>query len=213
MGLAAAAAPPPSVNHAAMVAYARMLFLKGDIAGSDRLYVDPMMIQHNPEIEDGLAGREKFFAAKAAHGGGAPTDWANVNDAVLIDGDELAVVHHMFRGPRDPGRVFFDLWRFANGKVVEHWDLIEALPEAGALAPLCGLGDDYASARAVVLSGRDTLAHPGCGRAGDWAHRARSLAALAPVLRAQEQDGAILARVLAEGDMVLLHSHRLATRD
>jgi predicted SnoaL-like aldol condensation-catalyzing enzyme len=57
--------------------------------------------------------------------------------------------HHAFRGPADPGRVFVDIWRVKDGRIAEHWDVIQAIPATMAHhnGMACGHGDDYASAR------------------------------------------------------------------
>jgi predicted SnoaL-like aldol condensation-catalyzing enzyme len=72
--------------------------------------------------------------------------------------------------------MFVDIWRVADGKIAEHWDVIQdmprSMPHANGMA--CGRGDDYASARMLG----DTVAHPVCGDPGPSANREASLAVL-----------------------------------
>ena len=51
---------------------------------------------------------------------------------VISEGD-LVVVHSKFTtGPQDRGQAIIDIFRVADGKIVEHWDVIQAIPEQSA---------------------------------------------------------------------------------
>jgi predicted SnoaL-like aldol condensation-catalyzing enzyme len=42
---------------------------------------------------------------------------------------DLVVLHvHSTRGDATPGRAIVDIFRIENGKVVEHWDVIQDVP-------------------------------------------------------------------------------------
>lgn len=137
------------------------LFDRHDIHGAYETYAAPDFIQHNPEMTDGTAGHRAFFEAieKAA---GRPVERANVNNILLVDGDLFALHHHMFTGADDSGRVFVDIWRVADGRIVEHWDVIEPrppgkLPHDNGLG--CGKGEDFATAREM----ESPVLQPACG--------------------------------------------------
>jgi predicted SnoaL-like aldol condensation-catalyzing enzyme len=77
-------------------------------------YINPKKyIQHNLEIEDGLQGFGKVLSQ-------LPKGSAKVNTVrLLADGDFVAAhTDYNFFGPK----VGFDIFRFENGKIVEHWD-------------------------------------------------------------------------------------------
>lgn len=76
-------------------------------------------IQHNLAIKDGLAG---FGAALSA----LPEGSARVNTVrVFQDGDFVfAHTDYNFFGPK----IGFDIFRFENGKIVEHWDNLAETP-------------------------------------------------------------------------------------
>jgi predicted SnoaL-like aldol condensation-catalyzing enzyme len=96
---------------------------KKDATAVDRYFGEPF-IQHDPSIADGLAGM-KSFVAEAAN---SPT--ANVTTyRTLVDGD-FVLLHSRYQGvARYPGpTIAFDLFRFQDGKIVEHWGAQE--PEA-----------------------------------------------------------------------------------
>jgi predicted SnoaL-like aldol condensation-catalyzing enzyme len=80
-------------------------------------YIDPKKyIQHSPGVEDGLEGLKKLFS-------GLPGDTKVNTVRIFADGDYL-VAHseYNFFGPK----VGFDIFRLENGKIVEHWDVLEA---------------------------------------------------------------------------------------
>jgi len=82
----------------------------------DGFFSEPF-VQHDPNITDGLSGL-KAFAAEVAS---SPT--ANVTIyRTLVDGD-IVMLHSKYEGLRGfAGPVIaFDLFRFKDGKIVEHW--------------------------------------------------------------------------------------------
>ncbi|MDO9927274.1 hypothetical protein Q7431_11050, partial [Glaesserella parasuis] len=49
---------------------------------------------------------------------------------VLADGDLVALHVHSQLNEKDKGEAVVDIFRFdENGKIVEHWDVIQAVPE------------------------------------------------------------------------------------
>lgn len=88
-------------------------------------YLGDRYIQHNPLAADGPAGLKAFL------------DYAKENlstfkvefKRVLADGDFVVVHAHARANPEDRGSAVMDIFRLENGKVVEHWDVIQAIPE------------------------------------------------------------------------------------
>ena len=171
-----APASPSETNMQAAQAFLHMSYLQRDAAGAYRLYADPNFIQHDPTMGDGVAGWLSYFEHRAQDTGEPPqSSWADVTDRVIFDGDLVAAHHHMFRSPSDPGRYFFELWRFKDGKIVEHWDVIQNAPEQALNSMACGEGADYASAKRLGHN----LDDPSCGRLNPKAERAASLQVVA----------------------------------
>ncbi len=92
------------------------LFRKKDVAAVDRHFGESF-IQHDPNLADGLAGMRSFAAEIAS----SPAADITIH-RTLVDGD-FVLLHSRYEGlGRYAGPVIaFDLFRFKDGKIVEHW--------------------------------------------------------------------------------------------
>lgn len=80
--------------------------------------------QHNPTAADGAEGLRAFIDFLKAR---YPNQRGEIK-RVIAEGD-LVVLHvHSTRGDDTPGRAIVDIFRVENGKVVEHWDVIQDIP-------------------------------------------------------------------------------------
>ncbi|QCI64106.1 nuclear transport factor 2 family protein [Phreatobacter stygius] len=85
-------------------------------------------IQHNPTAPDGIEGFRRFLAfLKERNPNGR-----NEIKRVLADGDLVALHVHSRREPADRGLAIVDIFRLEAGKIVEHWDVIQPVPETAA---------------------------------------------------------------------------------
>jgi predicted SnoaL-like aldol condensation-catalyzing enzyme len=91
-------------------------------------YFGPRYVQHNPGAGNGPEGfkrlvgflKEKFPNSR------------NEIKRVIAEGD-LVVLHvHSKRSPEDRGRAIVDIFKVENGKIVEHWDVVQDVPEKSA---------------------------------------------------------------------------------
>ncbi|WP_253193914.1 hypothetical protein [Gordonia sp. i37] len=48
------------------------------------------------------------------------------------DGDLVYLHVHSVNGPGDRGQAVVDIFRVADGKIVEHWDVIQDVPSSAA---------------------------------------------------------------------------------
>lgn len=80
-------------------------------------------IQHNPQIPDQLSGLGTTLEALAKQGIKLKYDRVH---KVLGEGNFVLVVSEGHFG--DAYNAFYDLFRVENGKIAEHWDVIEPIP-------------------------------------------------------------------------------------
>ena len=121
----------PETNKDIAVALYKKALFEGQVDEAFRLYAGATYRQHNPLIEDGVEGVKKFAA------------WVTENhpDAhceikrVFADGDHV-ILHSHWHGLSDNprGEAVVDIFRLEGGKVVEHWDVIQPIPETSANA-------------------------------------------------------------------------------
>lgn len=81
-------------------------------------------IQHNPGIADGreaaIVVLEPMFQAPG---------FSAIVQRIIVEGD-LAVVHLEVKPvPDHRGAAVADFFRLENGKIVEHWDVLQLVPE------------------------------------------------------------------------------------
>lgn len=103
-------------------------------------------IQHNPEVPPGRDGFKQFFGILFT----AFPDWAATIDHIVAEGDMLMTFitwrgTHTgeFMGRAATGKQVTvrtaDLFRIANGQLVEHWDVVEnldMLQQIGVISPI-----------------------------------------------------------------------------
>ncbi|KZE11840.1 MULTISPECIES: nuclear transport factor 2 family protein [Sphingomonas] len=110
-------------NRAIVSAFAEQFYGRRDVAGAFEKFVVADYIQHNPGIPDGRAAAIAALAQKFATPG-ARFDVKRI----IVDGD-LAVIHlHGRTDPASPGGAVADIYRLKDGKIVEHWDVIQPMP-------------------------------------------------------------------------------------
>ena len=85
-------------------------------------------IQHNPDAAD---GPEAFKGFVNWLRGEYPRLTLEIK-RVLAEGDMVVTHSHLVLQPGTPGRALADFFRLEDGKVVEHWDVIQEVPEAAA---------------------------------------------------------------------------------
>ena len=84
--------------------------------------------QHNPQVPDGKAPFVSYFAGYFKEN---PQSRARIVRSAT-DGDLVYLHVHSTSGPKDRGQAVVDIFRVQGGKIVEHWDVIQDVPEKAA---------------------------------------------------------------------------------
>ncbi len=91
-------------------------------------YLGPYYRQHNPAAADGA---EAFIAFVRAFTGAFPRLHFDFKRFVA-EGDLVMVHSHLVRQPGDRGMAVMDIFRIENNRIVEHWDVLQEIPESSA---------------------------------------------------------------------------------
>lgn len=85
-------------------------------------------VQHNPDVPDGKAPFVDYFAGFFAEN---PGSRARIMRSAT-DGDLVYLHVHSTNGAEDRGQAVIDIFRVENGRLVEHWDVIQDVLEDAA---------------------------------------------------------------------------------
>jgi predicted SnoaL-like aldol condensation-catalyzing enzyme len=112
----------------AAAAFLDMAFNLGEPAAAASKYVGSTFTQHNPQVGDGV---EPFIAFVTGFRGQFPE--MHLETKRVVTEGEMVVTHsHLTLTPGQPGMALADFFRFEGGKVVEHWDVIQNIPDTSA---------------------------------------------------------------------------------
>jgi predicted SnoaL-like aldol condensation-catalyzing enzyme len=91
-------------------------------------YVGPQYIQHNPQAPDGteaFIGFVRGFAAQFPE--------LSIEIKRVVGEGDIVVTHGLIKtSVEDRGTVAADFFRLQDGKIVEHWDVLQPFPETSA---------------------------------------------------------------------------------
>jgi len=88
-------------------------------------FIGPRYVQHNPGAADGIEGFKAFIGFLREK---FPNYHSEIKRA-FADGDYVILHVHNVREPGTRGRAIVDIFKLEKGKVVEHWDVAQDIPE------------------------------------------------------------------------------------
>jgi predicted SnoaL-like aldol condensation-catalyzing enzyme len=114
-----------NANKLLVTGFYELAFNRHQPAEAAAKFMAPQYIQHNPGAPDGAQTFVTFFESYfQTH----PTAHVQIK-RVLADGDLVAVHAHWSRDDNDRGSAVVDILRIENGKIAEHWDVVQPVPE------------------------------------------------------------------------------------
>lgn len=117
-------ASPLEKNKAVVVAFYNKALNDKDAEAAIAM-MGPTYTQHNARIADGKDGFRQFIAAfKQKY----PESHSTIV-RVFAEGDYVILHVHMVREPGTRGEAVMDIFRLADGKLVEHWDVLQQIPD------------------------------------------------------------------------------------
>jgi predicted SnoaL-like aldol condensation-catalyzing enzyme len=112
-----------SDNRTIVTEFARLFYTERDVEAAFASFVAVDYIQHNPTVPDGRDAAVAMLAPKFSTPGAAFDI-----QRILVDGD-LALIHVKASFPGNPVAAVADIYRLDGGKVVEHWDVLQRMPD------------------------------------------------------------------------------------
>ena len=126
----AGASPEPNLterNRAIVQDFAAIFYAEKDMRRAFMTHVVPEYIQHNPGLPDGrdaaIAALEPKFSNPRA---------SFEVKRILVDGDHAVIHLHARPEPGARGAAVADIYRLVNGRIVEHWDVLQPVPAESA---------------------------------------------------------------------------------
>ena len=118
----------PEQNKQTVLAFLNTAFNEKKPAEAVENYGGSHYIQHNPQAPDGFEAFIQFAEDFL-------TQFPQVSYDIkrtLAEGDLVAIHSLLKTSPEDRGTAVADFLRLEDGKVVEHWDVLQPMPESAA---------------------------------------------------------------------------------
>lgn len=115
-----------AANKKLVVDFYNEVLFRGDYNAMDK-YIGDVYIQHNPQVADGKEALRDILKQHIKNPGKEEPSGEIVR---VIAENDLVVLHiHNFKFPEPRGSAVVDIFRVKDGKIVEHWDVAQDIPE------------------------------------------------------------------------------------
>ncbi len=109
-------------NHDHVIAMYHAVLMPLDSSRVDD-FISPDYIQHSSLAEPGVQALKDWLDARRLD---SPDAVQKIHRS-FADGDHVIVHVELHRWPGDPGFSIVDIFRLENGKVKEHWDVLQEI--------------------------------------------------------------------------------------
>ncbi|MGO2660041.1 nuclear transport factor 2 family protein [Mycetocola reblochoni] len=103
-------------------------FVDRDYRAAAERYLDDDYIQHSPAVPGGADG---FVEGIGSYLDSVPELRVDIA-RVVAEGELVLVQSHMVPGPGARGSAVMDIFRVSDGRIAEHWDAVQEVPEDSA---------------------------------------------------------------------------------
>ncbi|MGB3794844.1 MAG: nuclear transport factor 2 family protein [Alteraurantiacibacter sp.] len=112
--------PQEEANLALVVAMFENVLVPLDSARVDE-YIAEDYIQHHQNVEPGRDALKNFLDWASSQ----PGEAEQILHRAFVDGDHVTLHYHVIRHNGDPGFAVMDIFRVENGRIAEHWDVMQ----------------------------------------------------------------------------------------
>jgi predicted SnoaL-like aldol condensation-catalyzing enzyme len=119
--------PSLEANKKAASEFYDLIINKKDYESASQ-YIGKRYKQHNPLVGDGPEGLKTFVEFLKTNFPEARSEIKRV----IAEGDYVVLHVHSIRSPNTRGRAIIEIFRLEDGKIDEHWDVIQEIPETSA---------------------------------------------------------------------------------
>lgn len=109
-------------NKDTVIEYLNVVFNERNLSKAEGYWAGDM-IQHNPSMPNGLDVLRGFISS------GKPSP--KYEAGIAMESGDFVMVHGRYTGWADKTMIAVDIFRLDNGKVVEHWDVMQEEVPAG----------------------------------------------------------------------------------
>jgi len=117
-------------NKQAVLDFYNLALNEGKPEEAVRRHLGDVYVQHNPQAGDGAEAFISFVSGFRSQFQGLRFQFKRA----IAEGDLVAVHSHMKVSADDRGTAVMDFFRLENGRIVEHWDALQPVPEESANA-------------------------------------------------------------------------------
>lgn len=109
-------------NKALVYEFSKKILVDGELSSLSNYFADGVLVQHSPHYGDGVQSFEAMVKAWQADG---ETAYHRMH-LLLGEGNMVLVISEGIS--KNKPAAFYDLYRLANDKIAEHWEVFETIP-------------------------------------------------------------------------------------